>query len=99
MKFKNTSNKIINIGKTSVLPGEETSITEAVAELPAVKAYVAMGYATVEKERKAPPKAEKKPEPAVENETAEEAETPAEETEEVKPKRTYNKKKKAEEAE
>lgn len=40
MTLVNISNKIINVGTTPVLPSESLPITKAIAEYPAIKAFV-----------------------------------------------------------
>lgn len=58
MKIKNTSKKIINIGKEIILPNDEIAIDDATAASPSIKALESKGYLKLTKE--APAKKEKK---------------------------------------
>lgn len=49
MEFKNTSQKVISIGNTIVLPDSVIEISDEQAEFPSVKAFIKRGYASVSK--------------------------------------------------
>lgn len=55
---KNTSPKIINIGKVALLPDETLSISQTVANAPAIKAMIGRGQLSVEDDKEAKRKAD-----------------------------------------
>lgn len=48
--LKNMSVKVINIGKSILLPGDEMEVTEEIAKLPAVVAIARKGLLTIERD-------------------------------------------------
>ena len=48
--LKNMSVKVINIGKSILLPGDEMEVTEEIARLPAVVAIARKGLLTIERD-------------------------------------------------
>lgn len=49
MTIKNTSSKIISIGKTVLLPDDTVEVSEAIANAPAIKAMAACGQLSIKK--------------------------------------------------
>lgn len=64
---KNTSPKIINIGKVALLPDETLSVSQAVSNAPAIKAMISRGQLSIENNKEERSKA------AAEAKAAEEA--------------------------
>ncbi len=48
MKLKNTSNKIVNIGKTILMPGDEMQAHISMSHLPAIRAMVKRGTLAID---------------------------------------------------
>lgn len=51
IELKNTSQKVIIIGKETVLPDDVIEISEQQAEQPSIKAFIKHGYVSVSKKR------------------------------------------------
>lgn len=75
MKVKNTSKKLIHIGSTPLMPGEETVVANTIAETPAIQILVKHGLLELTAEKKAQPKP-KEETPAVTVAEVTEAEPP-----------------------
>lgn len=80
MTIKNTSSKIISIGKTVLLPGDSMDVSEAIANAPAIKAMIGRGQLTIKANKGTRPKTpgRKKEKEAAEKKAAEEAAQAAE---------------------
>ncbi len=48
MKIVNTCSKVISIGDIVLMPDKDMSCTDAIAELPAVKAFVNAGFLRID---------------------------------------------------
>lgn len=48
MKLVNISSKIINVGEVALMPDKDMPCNKAIAELPAVKAFVKAGFIRVD---------------------------------------------------
>lgn len=60
MKIKNTGEKIVGVGGDILMPGEEKSYPNQIANTPGVKVLVSLGYLSMEED--APKKSTKKTE-------------------------------------
>lgn len=78
MKLKNTSEKVISIGSTVVMPDGVITITKEQSETPAIKAFVKQGFVSVEDESPAADKEQKAAEPPKTDGTPDNAEQPVE---------------------
>lgn len=57
MTIKNTSSKIISIGKTVLLPDDTMEVSEVIANAPVIKAMAGRGQLSIKGDRKAKPAA------------------------------------------
>jgi hypothetical protein len=53
MKIKNISKKLIHIGKTPLMPGDETTVADSVAQTPAIQVLTKQGMLELIAEKKA----------------------------------------------
>ena len=72
MKLKNIGSKIISVGSTVLMPGEEKSFPNSAVDTPAVHVLANFGYLEMEEEKKAEEVKETEVK-AEEGQTAEEA--------------------------
>ena len=63
MLLKNTGDKIINVGRTILMPGEEKSFPDGMVGAGALSVLISKGFLKVSMEKKETP-VEKEPEPA-----------------------------------
>lgn len=72
MKLKNIGEKIVNVGATVVMPGEEASFPDSVVDTPAMHVLAGLGFIELVKEEVVEPKEEAVPETKAEEESKEE---------------------------
>lgn len=80
MKIKNTSKKLIHVGKVPLMPGDETTVADSVAQTPAIQVLTKQGLLELIAEKKA--KAAGQPKTPAKG--AEQAEAPAKGEEQAK---------------
>lgn len=61
MTLLNIGSKIINVGTTILMPGDKMEISEEISKLPAIQAFVELGFVSVVGEVSAPAAAESTP--------------------------------------
>lgn len=79
MLLKNTGSKLINVGSTVLMPGDEKNVPDAFADTPALKTFIRMEYLQIVSESEAPAKVAEEEPKAEEVEKPVEDEKPAEE--------------------
>lgn len=58
MTLLNVGSKIINVGTTILMPGDKMEISEEISKLPAIQAFVELGFVSIVGEAKTPSAAE-----------------------------------------
>lgn len=61
MTLLNIGSKIINVGTTILMPGDKMEISEEISKLPAIQAFVELGFISIVGEAKAPAAVESVP--------------------------------------
>lgn len=86
MIIKNTGAKIISIGTTVLMPDAEMKVSKGIAETPAIKAFVRMGFVKIEDDAEEKAAKKKLTEEAATKKAAEKAAKKAAEEEAAKKK-------------